>query len=46
MKQIIHDIMQFIFFLIGMTALGIVFVLYAVYTLFYYMFTKLDENTR
>ena len=46
MKYWLHEIVQFIFFLIGMAALGVIFVLYAFYTLFYYMFTKWDENTR
>lgn len=46
MKQIFNDMIQFIFFLIAMTALGIAFFVYAIYTLFYYMLSKLDGDVR
>jgi hypothetical protein len=46
MKHFFHDVAQFIFFIIAMTALGTVFVGYAIYTLFYYLFNKLNESFR
>ena len=41
MKYWLHDIVQFIFFLIAMTALGVVYILYAIYALLNYGYRKI-----
>jgi hypothetical protein len=41
MKYWLHDVVQFIFFLIAMTALGTVYILYAIYALLNYGYRKI-----